>query len=520
MKSTIRLLVISSVLSCFAVLPQAQAVVPPPDGAYPNFTTAEGQKALFSLTTGSANTAVGWYSLFSDAAGSFNTGVGAGTLVLNTGDENTAIGTASLLFNTASGNTAVGSRALLNNTTGGTVGNVQGIVLGPNVAVGQQALESNTIASANTAVGYQALRSFTGGLMGFEQVGVCTAVGFQALANTTTGFGNSAFGYQALFNNSEGLSNTAAGQVALFSNTEGGSNTAVGAAALAANTVGDGNTAIGFVALEANIGGSDNAAMGYGALDNNISGNNNTAAGAFALQDNTAGNNNAAVGDGALLHNAGSGNVALGFGAGENATTGDNNVYIGASMQGVAAEANHTYIRNINTTSVSGGGTDTVTVNLTTGLVGHLSSSQRYKEEIKPMDKASEALYRLKPVSYRYKKEIDISQSPAFGLIAEQVADVNSALVACNSEGQPESVHYEMVNAMLLNEFLKQHKTVQELKSTVMGQQSVIAQQRQTFERRLAEQEKQINALTGVVEKVALQLETNSNASRVAAGQR
>jgi len=510
-----------SVLLCFALLPQAQAVIPPPDGGYPNFTTAEGQKALFSLTTGSANTAVGWYSLFSDTSGSFNTGVGAGTLVLNTGDENTAVGTAALLFNTVSGNTAVGSRALLNNTTGGAMGSIQGIALGPNVAVGQQALETNTIASANTAVGYQALRSFTGGTVGFEQVGLCTAVGFQALANTTTGFGNSAFGFQALLNNTEGLANTAAGQVALLSNTTGGSNTAVGAAALGTNTVGDGNTAIGFVALEANVDGGSNTAIGYGALDNNIDGDSNTATGSFALQDNTTGNNNTAVGDAALLHNtAGNQNVALGLGAGENATTGDNNVYIGALMQGVAAEANHTYIRNVNTTSVSGGGTDTVTVNLATGLVGHLSSSQRYKEKIKPMDKASEALYQLKPVSYRYKKEIDSTQSPAFGLIAEEVAAVNSALVACNSEGQPESVHYEMVNAMLLNEFLKEHKTVQELKSTVTGQQSIIAQQRQSFERRLAEQEKQIKALTGVVEKINAQFEMNNSAPRVAAGQR
>jgi hypothetical protein len=520
MKSTIRLLVMSLVVLCFALLPQAQAVVPPPDGGYPNFTTAEGTKALFSLTTGSANTAVGWYSLFSDTAGSFNTGVGAGTLVLNTGDENTAIGTAALLFNTVSGNTAVGSRALLNNTTGGTVANIQGIDVGPNVAIGQQALENNTVASSNTAVGYQALQSFTTGPVGLEQAGLCTAVGFRALANTTA-LGNSAFGFQALSSNTEGISNTAVGQLALFNNTQGGSNAAFSAGALSANTIGDGNTAIGFVALGTNVDGSDNAALGYGALDNNIGGNSNTAAGAFALQDNTTGNNNTAVGDGALLHNtAGNQNVALGFAAGENATTGDNNVYIGALMEGVAAEANHTYIRNINTTSVSGGGTDTVTVNLATGLIGHLSSSQRYKEEIKPMDAASEALYQLKPVSYRYKKDIDSTQSPAFGLIAEEVAAVSSALVACNSEGQPESVHYEMVNAMLLNEFLKEHKTVQELKSTVLGQQSIIAQQRQTFEHRLAEQEKQIKALTTIVEKVNAQLAMNNSAPRVAASER
>ena len=136
------------------------------------------------------------------------------------------------------------------------------------------------------------------------------------------------------------------------------------------------------------------------------------------------------------------------------------------------------------------------------------------------MDRASEALYLLKPVSYRYKKEIDTTQSPAFGLIAEEVADVNSALVACNSEGQPESVHYEMVNAMLLNEFLKEHKTVQELKSTVLEQQSIMVQQRESFERRLADQEKQIKAVMSTVEKVNEQLEVNNSAPRVTANQR
>jgi trimeric autotransporter adhesin len=160
------------------------------------------QNALFSLTSGAANTAVGWFSLKSVTTGSFNTGVGAGALILNTGDENTAVGTAALLLNTARGNTAIGSRALLNNTTGGTIANIQGVDVGPNVAVGQQALESNTTASSNTAVGYQALHSFTAGPSGLEEIGLCTAVGFQALANTThNGFANSGFGYKALMNN-------------------------------------------------------------------------------------------------------------------------------------------------------------------------------------------------------------------------------------------------------------------------------------------------------------------------------
>jgi Chaperone of endosialidase len=158
-------------------------------------------------------------------------------------------------------------------------------------------------------------------------------------------------------------------------------------------------------------------------------------------------------------------------------------------MAGVPGESFHTYIRNINSTTVSGGGTDTVTVNLSTGLLGHLSSSRRYKEDIKPMYKASEALYRLKPVTFRYKKDIDRTQSPAFGLIAEEVAEANPDLVAHNLQGQPESVHYEMVNAMLLNEFLKEHKTVQE--------QGVM----------IARQQKQIEALVAGLQKVNAKLE-------------
>jgi predicted ribosome quality control (RQC) complex YloA/Tae2 family protein len=147
-----------------------------------------------------------------------------------------------------------------------------------------------------------------------------------------------------------------------------------------------------------------------------------------------------------------------------------------------------------------------VTVNLTTGLLGHLVSSRRYKEEIKPMDKASEALYRLNPVTYRYKKEIDPTQSPAFGLIAEEVAQVNPELVACNAAGQPESVHYEMVNAMLLNEFLKEHRKVEE-------QQAAIAEQREQFEARLQQQDAKI-------QRVKDRIELTNPAPRIAASDR
>jgi uncharacterized coiled-coil protein SlyX len=236
----------------------------------------------------------------------------------------------------------------------------------------------------------------------------------------------------------------------------------------------------------------------------------NTAVGANALGSDTTGNGNTAVGAAALFNATGGGNTAIGNFAGGSATTGTGNVYIGSGVLGVAGESNNTYIANINTTNVSGGGTDTVTVDLTTGLLGHLTSSRRYKEDIKPMDSASEALYRLKPVTYRYKKEIDRTQSPAFGLIAEEVAEVNPDLVARNSQGQAEGVHYEMVNAMLLNEFLKEHKKVEEqqaciseLTSRVTEQEAIIAQQQKGMEAvttQLREQAAQIQRVSAQVE--------------------
>ena len=207
------------------------------------------------------------------------------------------------------------------------------------------------------------------------------------------------------------------------------------------NNTTDRNTAVGANALGADNSGTDNCAVGFEALTSDTTGGANTAVGRGALDQNVTGNFNTAIGKDA-------GGLA----------TGSGNVYIGHLVAGVAGENNHTYIRNIQGTSVNGTGADIVTIDLTTGLLGHASSSRRYKEDIRPMDKSSETLYRLHPVTFRYKKEIDRTQSTAFGLIAEEVAKVNPNLIACNSQGQPESVHYEMVNAMLLNEFLKEHQ--------------------------------------------------------------
>jgi len=378
-KTTLPLL-ISLALLCFALLPWAQAVVPPPDGGYPNFTTAEGHNALFSLTTGSANTAVGWYSLFSNTEGSFNTATGAGALLFNTANDNTAFGAATLLFNTTgAANTAIGTAALLNNTIGG---------------------------------------------------------------------GNTANGFNALYSNTEGDNNTGTGVLALFSNTTGGANTASGGLALYSNITGTGNTALGYFA-GANI-------------------------------------------------------------------TGVGNVCIGEGVVGEAGVDHSTYIRNVNTLTqnFSAGINDYVTVRLTDGRLGHTAvvSSQRYKQDIKPLAAASQALYALKPVSFRLKKEFDASQALGFGLIAEEVEQVDPALVYRNNQGQVESVRYEMVNAMLLNEFLKEHRTIEQLRSDAARQETTITE----LKKDIGVLRTQLKEQAAQIQRVQAHIETGRPATRVA----
>jgi hypothetical protein len=323
-----------------------------------------------------------------------------------------------------------------------------------------------------------------------------TAEGQSALLGLTTGRYNTAVGFLSLRSTNSGSLNTGIGAGTLLANT-GDSNTAIGTAALLSNTAGSLNTANGAFALFNNTStlGSENDAFGAQALFNNITGNSNQAFGVQALFSNTTGGGNIAVGALALRNLAtGDSNTAVGINAGINLTTGSGNIYIAQGSSGQSAESNHTYIGNINTTSVSGANSDSVTVDLTTGLLGHLSSSQRYKEDVKPMDKVSEAVFALKPATYRYRKDIDPSQSPAFGLVAEEVAKVNPNLVAYNSKGEPESVHYEMVNAMLLNEFLKEHRKTEKLEATVVRQQ------------------KQIESLAAGLQKVGAQLQISTAA--------
>jgi hypothetical protein len=363
-------------LAGLALAPTARALNPPPDGGYRNETTAEGDGALSSLTTGFGNTALGFNALNSDTEGSFNTATGRNALRFHiTGDANTATGGAALVFNTDGvGNTATGRQAMGDGTTG----------------------------SFNTATGWHAL-SFN---------------------NADRNTANGAF---ALYSNTTGSGNVANGNVALYSNTTGGFNTANGVEALASNTT----------------GGS---------------------------------------------------NIALGDFAGDNLTTGDFNIDIG--NEGVAAEANtirigtggdqtRTFIAGITGVAVVGAG---VKVNAN-GQLGVAPSSERFKADIKPVDKASEAILALKPVTFRYKKELDPKGITQFGLVAEQVAKVNPALVDRDGKGEIYTVRYEAVNVMLLNEFLKEHCTVQELEATV------------------AQHQKEIQALTASVKEQASRIQ-------------
>jgi hypothetical protein len=221
-------------LACFGLSDMAQALNPPPDGGYPNFTTAEGQNVLRHLTTGAGNSGFGWYSLFSDTTASYCTGLGAGTLALNNGDSNTASGTAALILNTSgTRNTANGTAAMVYNSTGND-----------NTAVGAFALNVNTTGIENTAVGSGALSSnTTPGNPGESSDN--GAVGVNALFSNTTGSGNGAFGVEALFSNTTGTCNVALGNAALLSNSTGSNNIAVGCAAGGLATTGDNNIYIG-----------------------------------------------------------------------------------------------------------------------------------------------------------------------------------------------------------------------------------------------------------------------------------
>src|SRR6478672_588563 len=359
-----------------------------------------------------------------------------------------------------------------------------------------------------------------------------TAEGSSALLNLSTGTYNTALGLFSLRSNTTGNFNTATGAGALLSNTAD-QNTATGAGALLSNTIGIRNTANGAFTLLSNTTGIENTANGAFALYYNTTGHDNAANGQAALVNNTTGNDNTADGVTALDNNTtGSNNIAVGSTAGFNLTTGDFNIDIG--NVGVAGEAftirigdvetqTRAFIAGIFAVPVTGTG---VVVD-SDGQLGVAASSQRFKDEIKPMDKASEAILALKPVTFRYKHEIDPKRIPQFGLVAEEVAKVNPDLVACDAKGEPYTVRYDAVNAMLLSEFLKEHRKVQEQEATIADLRSAMARQRKDFETAMAQQQKQLQALTASlreqaaqIQKVSAQIELIKSAPRTVVNNR
>jgi hypothetical protein len=407
-------------------------------------------------STGNDNTATGFDALLSNTTGIFNTAAGADALFANT---------------TGFDNTATGADALFTNTTGAQ-----------NTATGANALFSNTTGFANTATGVNALDFNTTGREN-------TATGFDALDTNTSGNNNTADGFQALFRNTTGVNNTATGELALSQNTTGVDQTAAGALALQHDTTGQFNSAVGFQALTANTTGSLNTADGVNALLKNNTGGQNSAVGVNAMQNNTTGSNN----------------IAVGFLAGMNLTTGSNNIDIGSL--GIAADKNAirlgrqgiqtaAFIAGVFGSSVTG---DAVVIS-NTGQLGIVKSSARFKRDIRDMGNSSDALMKLRPVTFKYKSDPEgIKQ---YGLVAEEVARVYPELVSYGADGKLETVRYLTLISMLLNELQKQ------------------ARQNNGQTERLSRQAQQIKWLNAKVTQVEASAQRELGSQRAAFGER
>jgi len=289
--------------------------------------------------------------------------------------------------------------------------------------------------------------------------------------------------------------NTAEGEDALFSLTTGVNNTAVGFEALFNNVKGNNNTAVGWSALLHNTKGLANTAIGSQAMQTNTTGDANVAFGVFTLFNNSTGFRNVAIGTESLKKVNGFDNVGLGYEAGMNISTGSFNICIGnpgadndnnTIRIGTTGVQTATFMAGISGVTVPDGVGVIIDSN---GKLGTLVSSARYKEGIKPMDKASEAILSLQPVTFHYKQQLDSKGIPQFGLVAEDVAKVDPDLVARDKEGKPYTVRYEAVNAMLLNEFLKEHKKNEKQEATI------------------AELTSQVQALTATVQEQAAQIQ-------------
>jgi hypothetical protein len=438
------------------LLPQIQAapeaLAPPPDGCYPSFTTAEGCQALQFLTGGNANTAIGWRSLFSVQNSSFNTGVGAGALVLNTADANTAVGAAASLLN------SIGTQS---------------------VAVGAAALVFNN-ADDNTGVGYQALNSNVNSV---TNVAVGT---FAGQNNDSSGNGTADF-------------NTAVGGFALRDNVNGARNTAVGAGALEPMLGGNDNTAVGELAGSNYTGTeSNNVCIGSGTEgtageSNAIRIGNASTSGGINVINTSALANAITIGTGmstqgiTILTLLGFGGVSIANGL--STTAGASTCFVGGIF---------------NQTPVAG--SHAVVVGPNNQLADATLSSRRLKKDIASIDKLSEGILALRPVTFHWKN--DNTNEPEFGLVAEEVADVNLDWITRNPQGEVSGVRYETIPILLLNEFLKEHKKVEQ-------QQANIAELRSTVGVLTA----QLKEQAAQIQKVSAQLEASKPAPQIVANQ-
>ncbi len=430
-----------SALVCLALCQQVQCATDTPDpGAKPSTNTADGQAALFSLTTGLYNSAFGFDSLLSNSTSNFNTGVGAGTLLLDNGDPTAGEGVR---------NTAVGAGALLDNTTGGS-----------NTAVGTFALFSNVDGFGHTAVGSGALQNNNAsGLFSSN-----TAVGVSALTTSTSGGANVAVGEGALFGTTDGSGNTAIGALAGFSYTGSEtSNICIGAGT--GGSAGENNT----IRIGTNL-----SSGGIGVLDAGPAAN-------FVLIG--AGLNTQGISIGTLI---GFGNVSIGNGLSTTA---------GASSCNIGGIFNQT----------PPAGSHLVVVGPNNQLADATLSSRRFKKDIAPIDKISESILALRPVTFHWKN--DNTNEPEFGLVAEEVAEVNLDWITRNPQGEISGVRYETIPILLLNEFLKEHKKVEEQQANIAELKSTVG----VLTAQLKEQAAQI-------QKVSAQLEVGKPATKVALG--
>jgi hypothetical protein len=331
-----------------------------------------------------------------------------------------------------------------------------------NTANGWESMVFVTTAGENTGYGAATLTLNTGGAGN-------TAVGAGALTLNTTGSVNNAFGELALFNHSTGAFNNAHGREALFNDTTGSQNNAFGDLAL----------------LNAD-GAFGNSAFGDDALDSLTTGSENVGVGDEACNTCTTGHDNVAIG-----HNALNGTI-----------TASNNIAIGVPATGPFANLSFTaFIGSIHGLPTSNAASTLPVLIDSNNVLGTSASSRRFKHDIQPIDKVSEALYSLKPISFIYNN--DESQTRLYGLVAEDVAQVNKSLVAYLG-GKVFTVKYDQVNILLLNEFLKEHKKVEEQQASIRELKSEM----QTMVAQIKEQAAQI-------QKVSAQLEVRQTAPQV-----